>query len=73
MNRDELKPGDVVWLGHDTAIKYTYLGEPVTMPSSSVGEYRKLQHTDHGLFAYNPPPTYELKTVFLPFQAVNKK
>lgn len=72
MNREDLKPGDVVYLGHETTIKYTYLGNPTNLPQSSVGEYRKLENTDHGLFAYNPLPNYELKTVFLPFQAIKK-
>jgi hypothetical protein len=68
MIKTELKPGDVVCLKHDACIKYTYLGEySGDRRTASVD----LKTDDYGVFAYNPEPTKELRTVILPYEAVD--
>ena len=59
MEKKDLKAGDVVVLMHNRSIEYTYLRE------STASE-------EDGIFAYNPAPTFELRTVTLPYAALVK-
>lgn len=72
MNKEDLKPGDAVWLKHDDITKYTYLGESAVIPSAKNEGYIPIYKAALGVFAYNPGPNHELVTLLLPYSAVNK-
>lgn len=71
MDKKDLNPGDVVWLKHDSTIKYTYLGETDSKPNL-IGSLYQVHNAEYGVFAYNPGPNHELATLLLPYSAVNK-
>ncbi|KAF0195264.1 MAG: hypothetical protein FD166_2980 [Bacteroidetes bacterium] len=70
MKKEDLKPGDKVHLAHDSRFTYTYLGE---WEIAVVGKpEHRIKGAVYGVFAHNPQPTYDLKTVLLPYEAVMK-
>lgn len=71
MKKEDLNPGDVVWLKHDSTIKYTYLGETGITPKNT-DTFCVVHKAEYGVFAYNPAPNYALVTLLLPYEAVNK-
>lgn len=66
MAKNELKIGDAVYMPHEKRVAYTYVSNP------SNSDYSNLRPQEVGIFAYNPPPTLEIKFVQLPFDAVIK-
>ena len=71
MKKEDLSPGDAVWLKHDSSIKYTYLGESGSKPNVK-DSFHLVHNVEYGVFAYNPGPNHELETLLLPYSAVNK-
>jgi hypothetical protein len=72
MKKEDLSPGDAVWLKHDDTTTYTFLGESAILPNIKKEDYIPIYKAELGVFAYNPGPNRELRMILLPFSAVNK-
>lgn len=69
MKKEDLKPGDLVYLKHDTHTGYTYFGEWNPDYSAHYPD-PFVKNGEYGVFAYKPNPNDGLKQILLPYSAV---